>query len=32
MIAWLLSARFLILGLLLALAIALVWAAAADYE
>jgi hypothetical protein len=32
MISWLLSARFLILGLLLALAIVLAWAAAADYE
>jgi hypothetical protein len=32
MITWLLSARFLILGVLLALAIALVWAAAADYD
>jgi hypothetical protein len=32
MMAWLLSARFLILGLLMALAIAVAWAAAADYE
>lgn len=32
MITWLLSARFLFLGVLLALAIALVWAAAADYD
>ena len=32
MITWLLSGRFLMLGLLLALAIALVWAAAADYD
>lgn len=30
--AWLLSARVLILGLLMALAIAVAWAAAADYE
>lgn len=29
---WLLSARFVILAALLALALALVWAAAADYE
>ena len=29
---WLLSARFLILAVLLALAIALVWAAAVDYK
>jgi hypothetical protein len=29
---WLLSARFLILPVLLALAIALVWAAAVDYD
>jgi hypothetical protein len=29
---WLLAARFLVLGLLLAIAVALVWAAAADYE
>lgn len=29
---WLLSARFVIIGLLLAIAAALVWAAAVDYE
>lgn len=29
---WLLSARFVILAVLFALAIALVWTAAADYE
>jgi hypothetical protein len=29
---WLLSARFVVIGLLLAIAAALVWAAADDYE
>jgi hypothetical protein len=29
---WLLSARFIVIGLLLAIAAALVWAAADDYE
>lgn len=32
MITWLLSARFLLLGLLAVLAIAVMWAAVADYE
>ena len=32
MITWLLSSRFLVLGLLLALAIALTWATVADYD
>ena len=32
MIPWLLSARFLVLGVLLALAIALAWAAAVDSD
>jgi hypothetical protein len=29
---WLLSARFVVIGLLLTIAAALVWAAVADYE
>jgi len=32
MINWLLTARFLVLGLLLAMALALAWVAAADYD
>jgi hypothetical protein len=32
MITWLLSARFFLLGLLAVLAIAVTWAAAADYD
>jgi hypothetical protein len=32
MITWLLSARFLLLGLLAVLAIAVTWSAVADYD